>query len=385
MLEKKWTSVLRLQKKVLELEAKVHQMEEAAKLGNVISRRDVVGAHRSACLPRAPRKFELSGHRSPITVRALSTRVAVIDVFFLQCVVFHPVFSVIVSGSEDAALKVWDFEIGEYERTLKGHTNSVQSAAFNTTGTLLASTASDLTIKLWNFAAEGNYECIRTLRGHDHNVSCVIFDTIQSERIFTCSRDQHIKLWDISTGYCTKTLLNGHTDWIRDIALTDDSQVLASCGNDKSIVIWDLQTFRPIQTIREHEHVIESITFSRNVVEHRGTEKAVSRKSGLAGFANSPAAMLNLADSKSGGAGENGMHLDHAEVAKKLRYLLSGSRDRTVRLWEALSGVLLMNFTQHENWVRMVRFHPSGKYVISAAEDKSVRVFDIEASVECSY
>lgn len=45
----------------------------------------------------------ITGHRAPVTR-----------------VIFHPVFSLMVTASEDATLKVWDFESGEYERTLKG-------------------------------------------------------------------------------------------------------------------------------------------------------------------------------------------------------------------------------------------------------------------------
>lgn len=52
-------------------------------------------------------------------------------------VIFHPVFSLAVSASEDATIKVWDFETGEYERSLKGHTDSVQDVALDSTGKIL--------------------------------------------------------------------------------------------------------------------------------------------------------------------------------------------------------------------------------------------------------
>ena len=32
----------------------------------------------------------------------------------------------------------------------------------------------------------------------------------------------------------------------------------------------------------------------------------------------------------------------------------------------------------HDNWVRDVLFHPGGKFIVSAADDKTVRVWDIK-------
>lgn len=298
-------------------------------------------------------------------------------------------FSVFVSGSEDATLKVWDFETGEYERTLKGHTNAVQAAAFNPSGTLLASTSTDLSIKLWDFSTDGDYECLKTLRGHDHNVCGVVFGPgAISDRLFSCSRDNTIKVWEISTGYCVNTLNAGHSDWVRDVAVSDDGLYLASCGNDRSILFWDLQNMRVLQSIREHEHVVESVVFAKSGAQEGAIEKAHAKKLAAVGVVvatNGAAAALSSigngnSDSSMAGepSGADTTESDRGFGSRRVKFLLSGSRDRTVKLWEAFSGVLLMNFASHENWVRCVRLHPSGKYAISVAEDKTLRAFDIE-------
>uniref|UniRef100_A0AAV1VEH6 Lissencephaly-1 homolog n=1 Tax=Peronospora matthiolae TaxID=2874970 RepID=A0AAV1VEH6_9STRA len=370
LLEKKWTSVIRLQRKVMELETKVAQLEETAKLGGVLSRRDVLGARqRAEFLPRVPAKLTLTGHRSPIT-----------------CVAFHPVFSVLASASEDATIKVWDFETGDYERTLKGHTNPVQAVAFNGSGSLLASTSTDLSVKIWDFSSDGDYECLRTLRGHDHNVCGVVFaPDLASDRLYSCSRDNTIKVWELSTGYCVNTLNGGHSDWVRDVAVSDDGLYLASCGNDRSILFWDLQHMRIVQSIREHEHVVETVVFAKTGIQEQVIGRAHAKKLAASG-AFTPASEnssheYNSHEMTSSTAGEpSGAVISTAAPSNhRVKFLLSGSRDRTVRLWEAFSGMQLMLFTSHENWVREVRFHPSGKYALSAGEDKTIRVFDIES------
>ena len=52
------------------------------------------------------------------------------------------------------------------------------------------------------------------------------------DHIITSSRDKTIKVWEVATGFCVKTL-QGHNEWVRKIAISHDGQVLASCSNDQ--------------------------------------------------------------------------------------------------------------------------------------------------------
>jgi platelet-activating factor acetylhydrolase IB subunit alpha len=70
---------------------------------------------------------------------------------YKNAVAVHPVYSLVASGSEDGTVKIWDYESGQYERTLKGHTQSVSGVAFDSPGKLLASCSLDLSAKIWYF------------------------------------------------------------------------------------------------------------------------------------------------------------------------------------------------------------------------------------------
>lgn len=225
LLEKKWTSVVRLQKRVMDLEAQVSELQKSARNNDSDSpmkRSD--NRDNKLSLPRGPAKYSMSGHRGPITA-----------------LVVHPVFSIVASGSEDCSIKLWDFETAQYERTLKGHTGPVTGLAFNKNGSLLASCSNDLSAKLWDM---NSFVCVKTLKGHDHQVSAIKILS-SDDFLLTCSRDNTIKLWEINTGYCTKTFV-GHSEWVRTIDVAPDGAYFASGGMDQSILVWKISTGQQI-------------------------------------------------------------------------------------------------------------------------------------------
>jgi len=84
-------------------------------------------------MPREPQKYVLTGHRARVTKVAM-----------------HPMYNLCASAGEDAAIRIWDYEQGEHERTLKSHSGKVSFVAFSPNGQTLASCATDMTIKLWS-------------------------------------------------------------------------------------------------------------------------------------------------------------------------------------------------------------------------------------------
>ena len=62
-------------------------------------------------------------------------------------------------------------------------------------------------------------------------------------------------------------------------------------------------------------------------------------------------------------------------------YLLSASRDKTIKLWDVVGGVCIFAFTGHDYWVRDLCEHPSGKYFVSCSDDKSIRVWDLKTGL----
>lgn len=59
---------------------------------------------------------------------------------------------------------------------------------------------------------------------------------------------------------------------------------------------------------------------------------------------------------------------------------VSGSSDRTIKVWDLASGKRLLTLTGHVNAVRGLAISDRHPYMFSASEDKSVKCWDLETN-----
>ena len=160
----------------------------------------------------------------------------------------------LVTGSDDKTIKVWDFKAGKrLVKTLTGHKSSVNCIAVirpnkSDQMVLLASGAikrppenseDDPAIKIWNMHTG---ECIKTLNGHKAGIVSLI--SLFDGRLVSASIDQTIKIWDINTGNCLATLPvnNG----VSSIALLSSNYLLSVGGN--KITLWNIKDYELIES-----------------------------------------------------------------------------------------------------------------------------------------
>jgi WD40 repeat protein len=137
--------------------------------------------------------LSLKGHTLPVT-----------------SVLFSPDGRRIISGSDDRTLKVWDADKGEELLSLKGHTNGVRRVVFSPDGKCLVSWGLktvgykpggvplwEWEVKVWD--AEMDQE-IRSLKGHTGQVTGVAFSA-DGKRIIGMTASRKVLTWDATTGH----------------------------------------------------------------------------------------------------------------------------------------------------------------------------------------
>ncbi|KAI9204209.1 WD40-repeat-containing domain protein [Polychytrium aggregatum] len=153
------------------------------------------------------------------------------------------------SGSSDSTIRKWDLATGQNVLTLKEHSRSVESLTIDDDGEYLFSGSSDNTIKKWSLIS-GKLEA--TLTGHLTSIYRLI---VRDGSLWSVSADKTARRWDLETMQADSTFL--HSDFVKSIDIGD--RYIFTGSRDENIRVWDIGTEKCVKIIQGHYGEISAI------------------------------------------------------------------------------------------------------------------------------
>jgi WD40 repeat protein len=243
-------------------------------------------------------------------------------------------------------------------------TGWVESVCFSPDSRLFLSGSDDRNIKLWNITTG---ECIRTLEGHTDQVNSVCFSP-DGRLILSGSNDQKVKLWDVATGKCIRTL-EGHKNQVKSVCFSPDGRLILSGSRGSSfsgryeggmMMLWDIEIGEYIHTFVWSNSMALSVCFSPD------------GRLALSGDDNKNVIVWDIATGKRIHileGHESGVYSVCFSPDGKLA--LSGSWDKTIKLWDIATGRCVRTIKGHRGGVLSVCFSPDGKLILSGGDDET--------------
>lgn len=131
----------------------------------------------------------------------------------IRDIAFSPNDSKFLTCGDDSTLKIWNFNNGKEERSLAGHHWEVKSADWHPNLGLIVSGSKDNLVKLWDPRSS---TCVTTLHGFKHTVNKCRFQPTGTKRLLaSVSRDRSCRVFDLRT--------------MKDILVLRDSETDLSC------------------------------------------------------------------------------------------------------------------------------------------------------------
>lgn len=275
---------------------------------------------------------------------------------------FSPVNSNrMVTGSGDSTAKIWDCDTQTPFKTLDGHSNWVLTAEYSPCGQYIATGSMDNTIKIWN-SEKG--ELIGTLCGHSKWITSICWKPlhlVENQTMMLCSgsKDGTVRVWNISNLTCVHTM-SGHKLNVSCVKWGGFNDIY-STSHDKTIMAWNPENGQLVKSFKSHAHWINHLSLSTDFLLRKGCYTYNS-------IENTKIFKQPLSDK--------------IAIAKKLfnvseERLVTCSDDFTMYLWNPKKQNKPVNRMHgHQKLVNHVAFSPNGKYIVSAAFDNSIKLWD---------
>ncbi|KAG9032408.1 hypothetical protein FRB95_001529 [Tulasnella sp. JGI-2019a] len=287
----------------------------------------------------------------------------------INCVAVSPDSNTIVSGSRDCTLRLWHGKTGAaVGQTMEGHTGWVKCVAVSPDGTTIVSGSSDTTLRLWD--TKTGKAIGQVLKGHTSSVKCVAISP-DSKTIISGSDDTTLRLWDAKTGEGIGQVMEGHASSVNCVAVSPDGMIIASGSRDETLRLWDAMTGVAIHNVMKgHTGEIGCVAISPDsttIVSGSGDKT------------------LQLWDAKTGEAIRQAMegHIDWVScvaIYPDGTTIVSGSDDNTLRMWDAKTGEAIGRILEgHTGWVNCVAVSPDGTTIVSGSRDDTMRVWEAKA------
>jgi WD40 repeat protein len=335
----------------------------------------------------------------------------------ISSVAFSPNGEYVVSSAKDATIRVWPASAGAAgSRILWQGDKPANSVAFSPDGRSLLVGSSGNGVELLDFASGSK---AKAFTGHSAAVNSVAF-LPDGVRFLSGSDDCTIRLWDSVSGLEQARMKASNT--VYALAASSDGE-LAVSGDYGACELWNLRTGESLRTKRPVGQSLRYIRFDGNgnisfgyrlcdlktgrIAAPEGRDAKPARRAFSKWHVHSPDGQTVATSGTNMWEGCSMptpvLRLKDLDTEKEIRSftghsaaihavafspdgsrLVTGSIDKTIKVWDARKGGELLSITGSNSMVESVDVSPDGRLIASCANmnDDFVRIWDLQTGAE---
>lgn len=242
---------------------------------------------------------------------------------------------------------------------IDAHSGPITSIAYSDDGRWIVTAGDDATIKLWDASSNAP---VRTIALNDGRATSL---ALNGKRALTGHENGKVVLWNLDTGLRLETFQRNEAS-IWAVTFAGGPNRFATASHDWMVALWDVNTpTAPLHVMEGHKSAVQSLAMSPR------DQYLIS------GSADKTVRLWNLETLQS-----RRRYRGHRDFVTALAFAGDGklfaaaALDGRIRVWSTRSTRTRRQFRGHQGKVAALAFSPVGDLLVSAGEDGTVRLWD---------
>ena len=270
----------------------------------------------------------------------------------------------LVTGSEDHRVRIWDLETPPIPQTTKVGSGNVRAVSVSPCGGYCAVGGEGGVVVVCEL---DTLKAVQRLEEEAHSGSVNHIVVLRDARtVITAAEDGLLRSWDGEEGKCLQVFGASGGTAATCVAVSHDGTLIMSGDRAGKVVMWSAKSGKNLRSFADHKQAVVGVGFARGNAHHQMVSASAD-------------GVLCLRDFVSGKmVGESRLHKEELlclALSPDSNFLVTGSRDRSAQVVPLPGGLPSVVMSGHKGAVTCIEVFSDCETCLTGSEDRTLRVW----------